>query len=188
MRFQRNLFLKLNPAKSLEKERAFSKEEKELMTGIDGNDLPPCLIFINKEGHWFHKGVEMIRRDFIRLFYQNMEMDSEDRYVINWGGKRCYVDVEDTAFVVRNVSYQDETKGQESRFILYLSDDTQEVLVPDTLFVGKDNVLYCRVKNSVFPARFNRPAYYQLARYIEEENEAYYLPLNGKKHAILMSD
>ncbi len=155
------------------------------MTGTDINDLPPCLIFINKEGRWFHEGAEMIRRDFIRLFYQNMELDSRDRYVINWGGKRCYVDVEDTAFVVRNVAYQDGTRDQDARFILYLSDDTQEDLVPDPLFVGKDNVLYCRVKKSVFPARFNRAAYYQLAKYIEEENEAYYLPLNGRKYYIL---
>ena len=80
------------------------------MTGMEINDLPPCLIFIDKEGHWHHEGVEMIRRDFIRLFYENMEMDSLGRYVINWGGKRCYVEVEDTAFVVRNIEYQDATR------------------------------------------------------------------------------
>ena len=53
---------------------------------------------------------------------------------------------------------------------------------PDTLFVGQDNVLYCKVKTGVFPARFNRAAYYQLAEYIEEEGENYYLPLNERKH------
>jgi uncharacterized protein len=155
------------------------------MTGMEINDLPPCLIFIDKEGHWYHEGVEMIRRDFIRLFYENMEMDPLGRYVINWGGTRCYVEVEDTAFVVRNMAYQDATGVIEARVILFLSDDSEEDLAPETLYVGKDNILYCRVKNSAFPARFSRAAYYRLAAHIEEEAHAFYLPLNGKRYEIM---
>ncbi len=143
------------------------------------------MIFIDKEGRWYHKGAEMIRRDFIRLFYKNMELDSEGRYVINWSGERCRVDVEDTAFVVQRVVSQDGERTGNARFVLNLSDDTEEDLMPDTLCVGPDNVLYCRVKNRIFPARFNRAAYYQLAEHIEEENESYYLSLNGKKYKIL---
>lgn len=154
------------------------------MMEIDINDLPPCLIYIDKEGYWHHEGVEMIRRDFIRLFYENMEMDSQGRYVIIWGGKRCYVDVEDTAFVVWKMRYQDAAEGRKARFILFLNDDSFEDLMPESLYVGKDNVLYCRVKNSGFPARFNRAAYYQLATYMVEENEAFYLPLNGINYKI----
>ena len=144
------------------------------------------MIFINKEGHWYHEGVEMIHRDFIRLFYQNMELDSQGRYVINWKGEHCYVDVEDTAFIVWRVVYQYDKQAKNAGFILSLSDDTKEELLPDTLFVGQDNVLYCKVKDRAFPARFNRAAYYQLAQNIEEDNMTYYLPLNGRKYNILM--
>ncbi|MBW2119262.1 MAG: DUF1285 domain-containing protein [Deltaproteobacteria bacterium] len=154
------------------------------MNRVKNGDLPPCMIFIDKEGRWYHKGAEMIHRDFIQLFYKNMELDSEGRYVINWDGKRCRVDVEDTAFVVRRVMYQDGDRAGNARFVLSLSDDTEEDLIPDTIFIGEENVLYCRVKNRSFPARFNRAAYYQLAEYIEEENDSYYLPLNGKKYGI----
>lgn len=149
------------------------------------NDIPPCLIYIDKEGHWYHEGAEMIHREFIRLFYNNMELDSLGRYVIVWKGQRCYVEVEDTAFVVLRVVWQEKGKedGKE-RFILSLSDDTQEELMPDTLYVGRDNVLYCSVKNRTFPARFNRAAYYQLAAYVEEEKGVYYLPLNGQRNKI----
>lgn len=154
------------------------------MAALEIDELPPCLIFIDKEGQWYHKGVEMIRRDFIRLFYENMEMDPQERYVINWGGKRCYVDVEDTAFVVRNTVYQDATGDTDARIILFLSDDSQEDLAPETLYVGEGNVLYCRVKDTAFPARFNRAAYYRLAAHIEEESNVFYLPLNGKKYEI----
>jgi hypothetical protein len=155
---------------------------------ITENDLPPCLITIDKDGRWYHKGAEMIHREIIRLFYDNMALDSRGRYVIEWRGQRCYVDVEDTAFVVRRVVRQGEEVGDGTdRFILSLSDDTQEELVPDTLYVGRDNVLYCSVKNRTFPARFTRAAYYQLAEYVEEENGKYYLPLNGRMNLISQS-
>ena len=157
------------------------------MTETDENNLPPCLIFIDKEGHWYHKGAEMIHREFIQLFYQNMELDSHGRYVIKWKKDRCYVDVEDTAFVVWRVLYKEGNQGQNSKLILYLSDDTQEELIPDTIFIGKGNVLYCKVKNCTFPARFNHAAYYQLAQYIEKEEGTYYLPFNGKRYNMLVT-
>ncbi len=148
-------------------------------------DIPPCLIYIDKDGRWFHKGVEMIHREFIRLFYQNMTIDSQGRYTINWQGERCYVDVEDTAFIVRRALFNGPDQTGSSRFVLYLSDDSQEELLPETLYVGKANILYCKVKDRVFPARFSRSAYYQLAEYIEEEEDMFFLPLNGKKYFIL---
>jgi hypothetical protein len=169
-------------------EKGVSKEKKGFMTKTQKNHLPPCLIYIDKEGLWYHEGIEMIHREFIRLFFRNMEMDSQGRYVITWNGERCYVEVEDTAFVVRRVVCQDEAPGQNARFVLYLSDDTKEVLLPDTLFVGQDNVIYCKVKNRAFPARFNRTAYYQLAEYIEEEDKAYYLQLSGRKYNIAINE
>jgi len=156
------------------------------MSRSDKNDLPPCFIYIDKEGIWYHKGVEMIHRGFIRLFYENMERDSNGRYVIKWGGEACYVDVEDTAFVVRRVIYVHDDQNKNAGFNLVLSDDTEEAMSPDSLFVGEDNVLYGKVKNRSFPARFNRAAYYQLAQYIEEDKNTYYLPLNGKKYEIAL--
>lgn len=151
------------------------------------NDLPPCLIFIDKEGRWFHRGAEMIHREFIRLFYEHMEMDDSGRCIISWGGDRCYVEVEDTPFVIRRVRFEAQDRGGSSRFILHLNDDTQEVLAADTLYIGADNVLYAMVKEGAFPARFLRPAYYQLAQYVQEEDGAYILPLNGKKYPLRAS-
>lgn len=126
----------------------------------------------------------MINREFVRLFYQHMTIDSLGRYIIKMGGDHCFVEVEDTAFLVRRVVFEDQVRPGHSRFILYLSDDTQEDLLPDTLKVGDGNVLYCMVKNRSFPARFGRPAYYQLSRHIEAENDEFYLPLNERKYWI----
>jgi len=69
--------------------------------------------------------------------------------------------------------------------MLILSDETEEALAPDTLYVGNENVLYCEVKEKRFPARFLRSAYYQLAEHVVEEDGTYVLPLNGKTYPIL---
>ena len=68
--------------------------------------------------------------------------------------------------------------------MIFLSDDSQEELSPETLHVGSENILYCRVKQGVFPARFTRAAYYQLAEFIIEGDGGFYLPLKGEKHLI----
>jgi uncharacterized protein len=151
---------------------------------MTNHDLPPCLIFIDKEGRWFHQGAEMIHREFIHLFYEHLEIDSLGRYIIQLGRERCYLEVEDTPFVVQRAVFKEPEQTASSRFILFLSDDTQENLLADTLFVGRENVLYCRVKGGRFPARFSRPAYYQLADHIQEEGGQYVLPLAGKRFMI----
>ena len=150
---------------------------------MGGSDIPPCMILIDKEGRWFHKGLEMIHREFIKLFYQHMEIDLQGRYVITLAGDRCYVDVEDTPYVVWRTSVTND-EGKDQRFSLHLSDDSLEDLDPGTLMVGDGNVLYCKVRNGTFPARFSRPAYYQLAEYIEEEDGVFYLSLKGRRYPI----
>lgn len=147
-----------------------------------GNEISPCLIYIDKEGRWFHKGVRMIRREFIRSFYEKINLVDSGQYIINWDGKPCYVEVEDTAFVVRSVSFR--KKGSDDVVQLELTDDSREELLPDTLYQNESNVIYCRVKQGDFPARFNRAAYYQLAAAVETDGKAYFLPLNGKKYVI----
>jgi hypothetical protein len=130
----------------------------------------------------------MIHREIIHLFYQNMKLEAQNRYVIQWKGQRCYVDVEDTAYVVLRTVYEGAKSDQPDRYLLYLSDDSIEELLPETLFVGENNVLYCKVKNETFPARFTRPAYYQIAEHITEENNMFYLPQNQSKYKISMGD
>jgi hypothetical protein len=150
----------------------------------DYEDLPPCLITIDKEGRWYHKGAEIIRRDIVKLFYENMVLDPRGRPVIHWQGQRCFVEAEDTAHVVWRVDAQAGPAGGLDRILLTLSDETVEPLVPQTLVVGRENVLYCDVKSGRFQARFSRAAYYQIAEWIEEEAGRFYLILNGKTYPL----
>jgi hypothetical protein len=94
--------------------------------------------------------------------------------------------VEDTAFVVSAVYKTELPKDGHDNIHVLLTDDSLEILDLSTLQIGKDNVLYCRVKEGKFTARFSRKSYYQLAEFIEQsENEGmFFIRLNGQKYFI----
>lgn len=133
-------------------------------------------IRIDKEGNWFFRGMEMIRRDIVGYFYDHLKLDEDGRYKIEIPGDSCFVEVEDTAFVVKSIDVEDDG------IILHLTDDSQELLDPSSLCIGEGNVLYCRVKKGLFPARFNRPSYYQITKHLAyDENRGFYLSLGNKR-------
>jgi hypothetical protein len=105
--------------------------------------------------------------------------------MIALGDERCYLDVDDTAFVVEEVSKKEQANDIEAIYIV-LTDDSQEKLDLNSLHVGKENVLYCRVKDGKFIARFSRKSYYQLAEFIEQQEKAdtFFINLNGEKYLI----
>lgn len=145
----------------------------------------PCDIYIDKEGTWFFRGAEMFRREIVNYFYQNLKLDASGRYIIELPGDPtdcCYVDVEDTAFVVKAAQLELGPQDGHESILLTLSDDSQELLDPSTLQIGQENVLYCCVRNGRFMARFSRPGYYQLASHIEydSDKDAFYLRLNSQ--------
>ncbi len=152
--------------------------------GTAEKPTPPCEIRIDKEGVWYYRGAEMFRKDIVQLFYQNLHRDHDGRYLIELDNDRCYLEVEDTPFVVRGVNRVDE--GQEEAIHLDLIDGTIEALEPSTLRIGADNVLYCSVKKGAFDARFSRAGYYQIADYIDYDSKKdhFFIKLNGQKYPI----
>lgn len=153
------------------------------------DELLPCGIFIDREGDWYYRGSPMQRADIVSHLCQHLRREeSSGLYIIQLGKQRCYLEVEDTPLVVTSVSHEVEGK-EEDRGELFLSIKhlaTREPLDPETLWVGRENVLYCRVMEDRIPARFLRPAYYQLAEFIHEdiEEHRFYLLLRGKRYYI----
>lgn len=158
------------------------KGEKTVYS-LPGADAP--LISVDKEGNWFYQGQPIINRQIGLLFSQSLEQDSCGRYILRIGEETCPVDVEDTPFVVVDVAKVSGEEPEKNRFIIRLNDETEEIFDLDTLSVARDNVLYCRVKGGKFKARFLRPSYYRLAEHIVQEgDDRFYIPLNGRKHYI----
>jgi hypothetical protein len=95
-------------------------------------------------------------------------------------GEQCSLEVEDTPFVVREAGLS-ALPGRKPAFFVKLNDETEEELKVDTLKVGKDDVLYCRVKEGQHEARFLRASYYQLAEFLQHDGKRYYLLVEGEK-------
>ncbi len=141
-------------------------------------------IRIDKDGVWYYNDVEMIRKDIVLLFSSNLTRDASGRYHIEYNKERCPVDVEDTPFVVRNASLTQD--GGSTHFVIVLSDESVEELDLRSLAISEANILYCSVKNRKFSARFSRPAYYQMAEYIEYDSagDTYFIAANGRCYPI----
>jgi hypothetical protein len=141
---------------------------------------------IDREGAWHYGGNEIPRRELVRILYQNLHRDEEGRYFIEIGPQRCSVDVDDTAYSVWAVYWTERGVQTQDRIQLLLSDGSVEELDPGTLRVGRENILYCRVKRSRFDARFSRSSYYRLAERIEYDpsRNAHCLRLRGRTHYI----
>ena len=137
----------------------------------------PFFIRIDKEGVWYYNGQEMFRKDIVNLLYEHLTRDEKGNYVIVMGEERCVIEVEDAPYVVRSV-YKFSQNGEEEECVkLVMNDLSVEDLDPSSLWIGRDNIPYCAVKKGTFTARFSRAGYYQLAEYIEHDDEknAFYI-------------
>ena len=66
--------------------------------------MDDCEIKIDKEGVWYYRGAHMFRKDILCIFFENLKIDECGKYLIELGDERCYLDVEDTVFVVETVN------------------------------------------------------------------------------------
>jgi len=125
---------------------------------------PTRKISFGKDGWWYANDERIQNRRINLLFSQHLHKTPTDTYEIVIGRDRVAVEIDDAPYAVTGVQ-----KDTEPRLILQLNDESEEILDPATLSVGAENVLYCRVKNREHLARFLRPAYYQLAAYVQED-------------------
>jgi hypothetical protein len=143
-------------------------------------------IKIDKEGIWYYKGAHMFRKEILCVLFEHLKIDEGGKYLIELEGERYYLDVEDTAFVVAAVSKTKRSDDGRDQLDVLLNDDSCEKLEMNSLYIGNDNVLYCRVKEGRFSARFSRKSYYQLAEFIEqsENGNNFFINLNGERYFI----
>jgi hypothetical protein len=151
-----------------------------------GTSVPESDIRIDKEGTWHFRGVEMSRCDIVMLFYRHLQRDAAGRYFIRIGQQQCSVDVEDTAYVVWEIRWADGRNESKESIHLLLSDGSTDELDPATLRIGKDNVLYCRIRDGRIEARFSWSSYHRFAERVGHDplRDAYYILLNSQPYYI----
>ncbi len=139
-----------------------------------------CRIYIDKEGRWFYEGKEIIHPKVLDAFYSSLEMDDKGRYRIVMEPEVCYVEVEDTPFVVVSIS-GDREHGYKMR----LNNSQVYTLDPSLLWIEGDNMLYTKIDNGM-KVRFSRSAYYGFCLEMEEDNSGdIVLCVEGKTYTIL---
>jgi len=132
---------------------------------------PNLKLVIDKDGRWFQNGAEIIHPQVYCQFCAMLEHSPDGGYQVRMGREICRVEVEDAPFVVQRVEDPDD-----NGISILLNDGTTERFDPEQFWIGAHNVPYCTVKQGRFHARFSRPAYYQIAQYIEQgekENELF---------------
>lgn len=147
-------------------------------------------IFIDREGVWYFGGAEMQRKDIVQYFYKHLKRDREGQYRIEIENDRCMVFVEDAPYIVTGVDIGVCHLSHRPYIDLSLNDGSNEGLSLDApLRIGKENILYCNVKEGEHEARFSRAAYYQFCRHIDYDVQtgSYRLVLNRMSYPLLLT-
>jgi uncharacterized protein len=122
-----------------------------------------CRISIDKDGKWFYQGREIVNPLVLENFCNALEKDEQGRYRIVLEQEVCYLEVEDTPFVVTSLRGEPETG-----LSVLLNTGMLYELNPETLCIGDNNVMYCTLPHGM-KVRFSRAAYYILALMMEED-------------------
>jgi uncharacterized protein len=136
-------------------------------------------ISFRRDGNWYTDDERIDNPRIALLFSRSVKRNPDGSYFLQVAEERAPITVEDTPYVVKAVHEND------GGFTIITNDDEQEPLDPASLEVGRDNVLYCRVKRGAFRARFLRTAYYHLSNnFFTEGGETFSLVVHGRRYPI----
>jgi hypothetical protein len=136
-------------------------------------------ISFRRDGNWYSDAERIDNPRIAMLFSRSIHQDPNGRWYLQIAEERAPVTIEDTPYVVRTIE-----QVADGCLCLILNDGEGEPLDPSTLEIGADNVLYCRVKQRRFRARFLRPAYYHLSRHFEADGDRFFIRIAGRRYPL----
>jgi hypothetical protein len=141
-------------------------------------------ISFRRDGNWYSDEERIDNPRIALLFSRSIRQNPDGSFYLQVAEERAPITVEDTAYVVKGVE-GDAPSG----FTVLLNDEEREPLDPATLEVGRDNVLYCRVKGGTQRARFLRTAYYHLSPGFEaDERGGFSISMRGRRYPLPSAD
>jgi hypothetical protein len=150
------------------------------------NEMPPTKTperiysyTIDREGRLWIEGTELTDSQVLKFFMKNLERLPEGKFRVLCMGETNLIEAEDVPYVVQAIHI-----GKD-KIELIFPGDYREALDPNTLRVGRDNVLYCQIRQGAFTARFNRKPYLELTRLVDRDRgKKFVLNWQGKKYPI----
>ena len=142
--------------------------------------------FVDEHGSWFCEGNPVTDEQLFRVLSRAL-FERAGNYFIRCEGEVHPVRVAEAPLWVRYVFPRKDENGQLVEIELELQDGRREMLAPETLSAAPGfTALYCLTTPRRLKTRFGKVAYYELARYIEEDDEpqAFHLVLKGFRFKI----
>jgi len=134
-------------------------------------------IRIDAEGNWSHNGIAIENQKIINFFNKSINRTNDGTYVIHYSDYTYPIIVDDVPYFITGVIF--EGFGDFEKITINISNGTTEILNTDTLFY-KNNILYCKILDSQFDARFKRSPSFHILERLDEKNGQYILNLCGK--------
>lgn len=136
-------------------------------------------IRLDRTLRWWHDGEPIEHPKIVEAFNCGLRPRDDGRFELWLGNDWCFVEVEDAAYAVQQVSLTPTAVS------LSLSDRTEEELVPETLEVDPEGVLCCSVKGHRAKARFGREAQFVVGEKLEEAPGGWVLRLSAQRALVL---
>src|SRR5271154_63601 len=137
-------------------------------------------ISFHRDGNWYVDDERIDNQRIALLFSRSIQRAPDGGYFLQVGDEHASITVEDTPYAVKSIN-GDARQG----FSVVLNDDAVEPLDPATLTIGSDNVLYCRVKQGRYRARFLPPAYYHLSDCLQvDDRGGFFFVMGGKRYPL----
>jgi hypothetical protein len=140
---------------------------------------------VDREGHIFHDGTEIVDPATLRFFLLALRRTSEGGWVALCQGERNWFESDGTPFVVQRLGLT--VAGTRLRAVeLRLAGDYREPLDPESL-QSDGGDLFCRVRMGAFSARFGKIAMQQIAPWLVEGPEGPVLELAERRYLLMPS-
>ncbi len=136
-------------------------------------------IRIDGEGKWLHNGVLFTNERIIEFFNRSISVTRDGDWVVHYDDFVYPIVVEDAPFFITGVRF--EGFGDFERAFITVRSLGEEELDPDTISVGKENSLYCRIRGGKYPAKFTRSPSFEILDRLEESDDIFYLNICGKR-------
>lgn len=137
-------------------------------------------IRVDRDGHIWHQGERVLHPGLARTLARWIDIDENGRYVMRNALDWCFITVDHTPLVVRNVVLETDPA---MRIEVELSDDSTEALDLSTVQVDPDGVVYAHVRNAKLLARFDRQPSFKFLEHVEADAKGIMVFQLGSKTA-----
>lgn len=144
------------------------------------------IVTIDRAGKWWYQGNQIIHPEVLSLFKESLEKDPRNgNLYIHYKEQTLPVEVESCPFFIRDVRASRNRQGELDAVYIVLDDDSEELLVPESIILDSDGVLKMAVKKGKFMACCLPTAHFRLAELFDElADGSFQLQLNNRSYPV----